>query len=745
MKIFLLSSTLLLCTACLFAQSDKEKASYAEKATQLQTELWGSPAAEFKETSVPANFKKESAVILARSFSLQRSSAGKIKFGRAIRITTRTTKLTILHERVKINDKTALESFSSLEYQKQLDRTTSELFARNVDVNNTFIGAKVIKPSGKEIVINTSEEVLTTNEAKDKKGKLAIPELQVGDVLDFYICKEDVADKEEGNAYKDNDNVIVLAEEYPTLSYSLNFQFSKKIKVQHIYANGAPGFEESHNADGDLLLSLKMHNVPKYESQLWASSLRQYPYIEIASAYDDAIDKIIEKNNFSGKTAMFRAQKYVFEKEFADRGLPLSSTEDRLKEYFGGKKNFKNMTLDTIMKIMYSQWKYKTFWGTVGYFRTGGERRGDDLSGLNYRSALSKPNAAYMSMVLTDMKIDHDVLLVSSRYSNNLDNVFNQEDFDALIRINGEKPMYMCFDDVFTHFNEIPERYQGERVIIMHPKRRNNTEFDFTESEGVMPVSTADHNYIEEELNVNFLDAGMSKLKIDRRVKQAGGLRHEDQKTLLLPEDINRGYTSIGMKEEPVLMTKKDRKLLEAMLEKDRMRADKNFSSEIKAKYDQEPQQVSNCKVINNALEQNNPIFEYSGTFVLDNLVKKAGSNYIIDAGKLTGGFLKLDEKDKKRDKDVYMQVARTFKYTIVIDIPRGYAARGMEEMTQKKFNKTGSFSSSATVNGSKLTITVSRVYAHNFEKAADWPLLVDIINTASDFTSKKILLEKKG
>jgi hypothetical protein len=68
-----------------------------------------------------------------------------------------------------------------------------------------------------------------------------------------------------------------------------------------------------------------------------------------------------------------------------------------------------------------------------------------------------------------------------------------------------------------------------------------------------------------------------------------------------------------------------------------------------------------------------------------------------------------------------------------------------MEEMGVKKLNKTGSFISSATVNGNTLTITVTRTYNNNFEKAADWPLLVDIIDTASDFNTRKILLEKKG
>ena len=91
------------------------------------------------------------------------------------------------------------------------------------------------------------------------------------------------------------------------------------------------------------------------------------------------------------------------------------------------------------------------------------------------------------------------------------------------------------------------------------------------------------------------------------------------------------------------------------------------------------------------------------------------------------------------------MSSARSFKYTIVINIPQGYTPKGMEEMSQNKSNKTGTFESSAVLNGNKLTITASRSYTNNFEKAADWPFLFDMITTASEFDSRKILLEKQN
>ena len=527
---------LLICvTGCIaaFAQSDKEKAAYAQKALELQKEIWGNPVPEFKETKVPPNFNKESAVVLARSFSLSRASGGRLKFVLAFSVTTRTSKFSIFHERVKINDKTALESFSTLEYQKKLDKTTSMLFTKFIDLNNTFVGAKVIKPNGKEIIVNTSEEVLTKNETKDQKGKLAISELQVGDILDYYVSREYLADKVQGNSYKENDDLFFLVDEYPVLYYSIDFQFNKKINVKTIYANGASHFVESKNEEGDQLYSLKLHNIPKYQSQLWTSSFRQYPYIEIGSSFDEGIDKIIKVKHYEGKTAMLQAQKYIFESAFIESEYNYPELENKLKDYFKDKKSLKNAPLDSSVKILYAKWKFYIF---CTYF----EKDLEDFSSLRYRRALSQFNTVNMSMILNDLKIDFDVLLVASRNTNDLDGVFNNDDFDALIRVNyGAKPMYICFDDVVNHFDEIPERFQGEKVIVLHPKKESTHQYSFTEREGVLPVTASAENNIDEHLEVSMADNGMQKLKIDRLVKQKGSMRHDDQKTLLSMEDID--------------------------------------------------------------------------------------------------------------------------------------------------------------------------------------------------------------
>jgi len=741
MRSLILFLTCMLLTACLFAQ-DKD---YNANAAKLQKEIWDAPIDEFKSTTVPANLDKESAVILARAYHAQWTSANKFKLSAlGMGFTFHAQKLMVFHERVKINDKAALEDFSKIEYQKKLDNSTSGFLSPNItNTKNTFIGAKIIKPRGKEVIVNTSEEVLVKNETKDKQGKLAIPDLQVGDILDYYIAVVDVSENGQGVSFKDNENIFVLANEYPMIYYSIDFQFDKKVKTKYIYANNAPQFEESTDADGNLLLSLKLHNVAKYQSQLWTSKYRQYPYIEIGSAYIKGAQNTDKM--FAKESSMFEGNKKQYAEIFNQMGLASDyDIEKEMRDFFGGKKNLKSASLDTTMKVLYDEWKFKTF-----CMYDGDELA--DVNSLNYRNASGLYGALKMSAMLTALGADFDVLLVASRESNTLENSYSLRDFDAMVRINGDQPMYMSFNDPMTHFNEIPERFQGESVTVLHPNRRGAIRYKYIESDDVLPVTPSDGNKLDEQVVVSLAPDNMQKLKIERTVKETGSLRHGDQKLLIPVQDVDNGYMEM-VKGETLAKrlshskeTKKKVQDFNAAFSKERDEETKNFTTEIKGRFDQEPKQLTNIKIINTALENTNPVFEYSANFTLDNLVKKAGSNYIIDAGKLTGEFITLDAKERKRSIDIYMPCARTFKYTIVINVPQGYTAKGMAEMNQNKSNKTGSFISSAVLNGSKITITATRVYKNNFEKAADWPLVMELMDAASNFNTKKILFEKNG
>ena len=70
---------------------------------------------------------------------------------------------------------------------------------------------------------------------------------------------------------------------------------------------------------------------------------------------------------------------------------------------------------DSVAKVLYNVWKYKAFCYYIGEGEIG------NMSDYKQRQANSRFNVVTMSIALTDQKVDHDVILVASRYSNSLE------------------------------------------------------------------------------------------------------------------------------------------------------------------------------------------------------------------------------------------------------------------------------------------------------------------------------------
>ena len=51
----------------------------------------------------------------------------------------------------------------------------------------------------------------------------------------------------------------------------------------------------------------------------------------------------------------------------------------------------------------------------------------------------------------------------------------------------------------------------------------------------------------------------------------------------------------------------------------------------------------------------------------MDNFVKKAGNNYILDAGKLIGKYRRIEDKDRTRTLDIYMYSPGPFRTTFML------------------------------------------------------------------------------
>lgn len=741
MKKNLLIIALSILMPSLFAQN--KDLTYKQKAAEIQKQIWDVNSPSFVPNTVPTSLANESAVVIARSFDMQRIAGGRIKYmivtaASVPRVVTETT----FREKVKINDKSALEKYSKIEYKKTADKSVSFGLGKIVDVQSTYIGIKIIKPDGNSQIVNPDEEVLIKNETSGKEGKVAVPGLQIGDVIDYYISKISTTEDQE-KILNDSDFFLYLADEYPIINYHMSFQFNKKMQLSYLSANGAPEFVKTTNADGDQILNLDMKNIPKYKNNLWTSPARQQPYITLRafyeSKYNNALMGVSNDRGNPNASPLVNALTMLKETAFNEALNPIfEAPHDYLKKYYGGNKAINAAPLDSTMSVLYDGWRFSVFCTYNG--------KDFDMTDKKHASAKSVIASVNMSKILSKMDIDHEILIVASRNSNSLQNYLSAGDFDAIIKIIADKPFYMSFNNVVTHFNEIPAKFQGEKAISLKPEKGKKNKF--IEGETVIPVIGADENFLYEQVNVSLMPDNKQKVKIQRTLKLAGAMRHQEQLRFLLFEDIDLAFTAKFKEDDlskrlSVNYSKAIKNNYFTAFSEARADMKSHFIKEIEEDYEQEPKLLANFKVINPALEKSNPVFEYTGTFVLDNYSKKTGENYIIDFGKLIGSDTKLDDEERKRNVDVYMPAARTIKYDINFTIPKGYKLTGIEELNMNKSNKAGSFTSMASLTKDVLSVNIKKVYKNNFEKAADWPLLVEMLDATYDLSIKKVLIEK--
>ena len=734
------STTVLLCVF-LHAFSQKGEKEYKQRAQDIQNEIWNNPSEQFTVKTVSPKMDSESAVIIATSFDVVNSAKMKLKFsplgfGSVPHIYYQTT----YHERVKINDKAALDDYSTLEYQKKLDKTVSIALIRLHNKLDTYVGAKIIKPDGKEIIVNTDEEVLTKDESKTKEGKLAIPDLQTADILDYYIRTEKL---EEMNTETQGPYTFFLGGDYPILYQSIRLQLDEKSGVEYVNANGAPAFKESRDQDDNIVLALEQQNLPKLQSSIWSSPYRQYPYLSLQYMFvTKAADAGSHFNRGEVKHgALSDDLLNQFEKIIENPLLQISYVPyEKVVDYFGGSKHVKNQPQDTLVKTLYEAWRHETFCD----FSTTDINITNDY---NYQQANSLIAAVSMSRMLHKLDIDHELVLVCPRTSNKLKDVLNISDFEAMIHVKTGKDYWLAFNDIVTQFNEIPARLQGEDGLVFRPDidvRR----FSYNQTGKIkIPVSGPEKNTETDNINVSFDPSNMQQLQIDRSTELSGATRHYTQKELLMIEDMEADLAkAINEKKlaDRLADDRKQQKLVSefsAAFAKEKTNQKTYFEDEIKNQYDQSAKNITLYEVKNAGLFNSN--FTYHTSFTMDNFVKKAGNNYIVEAGKLVGSVSKIDEKDRIRSIDVYMPYARTYTFNISLAVPKGYTVKGIENFNKNINNETGSLTTTATASDAAINISIQLKYQKMFEPVANWSKLLELMDGFYDVANQKLLLQK--
>src|SRR5690348_15183742 len=232
---------------------------------------------EFKATAVPEKWNNESAVIIGQKtqYIFTRLASGK-RYTTVVRIRE------YIHKRIKLQDKAALEQFSTFYY-----------VTMGKDGKADY---QIIKADGKQVDVNMKNAIEEENDIPAiykpiyyrlgiKYFKIAIPDLAVGDIIDYTVNSTiDWDMKEAGIGF--TPFIFSLANTYPTMYQQYRFVMANGMKVKFRGFNGASNLKMDAKAsvfgDKESYVAYYMldKDREKTTEERWSYELRNTPSVK---------------------------------------------------------------------------------------------------------------------------------------------------------------------------------------------------------------------------------------------------------------------------------------------------------------------------------------------------------------------------------------------------------------------------------------------------------------------------------
>lgn len=733
------------------AQKDVKK--YKEEADAIRKEVWAWNRPEFNVRTVPEKYTNASAVIMARRAEISADSKKKAQLtGLGFGMYRALTLTEVVRELVKVNDKSAVDEYSEISYT-QMQKKSGLMMNK---VTTVYVGVRIIKPNGTVKEINADDIILTKDEKKTKEAKAAIPDLQVGDLVDYFIAKQTSMEQQAIPPY-----TFTLFDDNPIVNYSIRCEVGKKYAVEYRSYNGAPDFKLSKGEDDDNVLEMEEKDIPAYPgNNFWVSPYRQLPIIRmnIMVGYNgifagrmntrkpgeiyknQATSEFIEDITNSIGVSKFNLRLYSPGDLFSD------AATSHLKKVKASKSS---ISIDSLV----SEFFYAYRFDRILDITTGNTSMDYVTNFAEYEARQFNPDYLFrLSLFLKDRNIDNKLILLTSKYGPDMKSIMSTGDIAYMVYADGCQNPIIGADDAFSpafyvpyYFENTPDAISLDIKGLKEFKPKN-----FDQGTVKIPGSAYDQNSRMEQLVVTPV-LTKNAVAVKRISTLKGHYKSDVQKELITFEDYYESERKL-MGEEKNLVeyyesskkTKKYAEELTAAFADARKKQKEAFITEAKDWYETEITDLDNQRIVNLGVRHNNPDFVYSSEFSIPGIVKKAGNNFIVEIGKFLGAPLKIDDAQRKRNLDVYAPFARSIYYQISLEIPAGYTAEGVAALNKKIENESGVFTVNATSDGKTVNIKVSKIYKNAFEPHTNWNNMLAFIDAAVDWTNSKLLLKKQ-
>lgn len=743
----------------------------ASAVEQIQKTLKDNPLLQdsdedFKNTSATTDsrWQNESAVILSQrtsfSFDKQGVSAGKIvgrnilgllfapvTLGTSIAGVNKKNKNDIVvqekeRRKILLRDNFSIDQYSVLYFRlmQDGDAFAARVIKKNGDIENIDIAEAIGVTDASTIpdIFTGYTDSRPSRWGRTSYYKIPVINLEPGDIIEYeyqhmntqtyyhnpdfkefdpiyYSCNREIpVAKQAIEVVAENDNYYMA---YKTLKGAPSFTTLSK-DGKKIYRWSDNTYREKNTATTYVSKYLEMPTV-KFQVLYARNNSKAYLWFENEDAMKN--DLTTDALAAQAKTLWFQPAKLASTGTYMD-GIE-GSPDDYVKYLY---KLMKKRQITDVSDDEYAQKAYYT------------------IRSLTVRENWSDyAFAKIFSGLLAERKLDHEVVVTPYNTRTNIANLAFSNELGWAIKFKNK--YYVNPDDNFNP-GEIPAYLAGNDCINFSYA---NEKASYTK--GTIPLGGPDDNTLAITVNASLEPQKKSNLSVERitaarNIVKNGMIEEAIAYTPYIESDF-RNYDGDDMWEGL------DEKTADARSEqfnkmkkewKDKTKPE-YMKSLVEDDFSYEVSSYDNFQMQNDGRSYRKQDLQYTEKFTLANVSSFAGDDILIGLPSLIGAQMRIEKKEQQsRTYSIDVNYARKLTWHIVMPVPAGYRAAGLENLSMNVSNNCGEFISSAKVENNSVVIDVKKVYKAKQFKAEDWQQLLDMLNAAYNFSQAKILLMKQ-
>jgi hypothetical protein len=697
---------------------------------------------EFKVSLVPQQWAQESAVILAQ----------KIDYAYIRKAMSNTMVIReYVRKRIRLQDKNALEKFSEFYYVT---------YGKKTDVSFS-----IIKTNGKVVNVDLSKAIEVDKDVDNVFRpiyltnnttffKMAIPDLEIGDIIDFYYAS--ASDKALEKGYGEfTPYIFTLNYSYPVLYQKFQFDLDKGTNAMFRSYNGAPklyegdgGFDTKASDKKSLVTYFIVdRNREKTSEERWNYPYRNAPTVKLKITYNGGgLSNTLfgKKGEATGESVSLTKLKTMYTPIQYYTSPVIEAMVRDVLDYlkYNDKDKLKPGPLAHEAYYAFRKIFLESYY--KGQVKSGARRKTvmkDSKKELSEKEDAVTVNkllwAAVIYRVYHKLGLFPEVLVIMPRYLGQWSDMLFEEELELAMRVSGDNKRYFLFPfDNFDLFAQPSATFDGSDAYAFTLEKFGG---DYYKAN--IPATTDTANIIKQESFITVPES-LDLMNV-QRVSTYSGLEKNDVITLA---HYDREYLNTDFKKY-IINPKKDKgdNIYNDPDKEERKKTQLEYLQKGVERDELEVNKYEKYELLQDGRYDETPLLSFKETYSLKKLINKAGRNYLMDIGKLIGGQIKLEEKEiRKRDNDIWIAHARTIENNITITLPKGYIAEGLQDMVFNVNNESGSFISTAKMDGDKLVVTTKKIYKKNYDKKDNWPNYVAFLEAAYKFTQAKVVLKKQ-